>query len=87
MPCRRPALRQPVEEPLPELALVLGDEFPADLAEVLDRGDEARQQLVRQRPRLVAVPDREVVGAGGTLYGRHDSSSSRRPNASPRCGP
>ena len=25
--------------------------------------------------------------AGRTLYGRHDSSSSRFPNASPMCGP
>ena len=27
------------------------------------------------------------IGAGRTLYGRHDSSRSRRPNAIPRCGP
>jgi hypothetical protein len=39
------ALRQAVEEPLTQLALVLGDEFPTDLAEVLDRSHEARERV------------------------------------------
>ena len=63
-----------------------GDRVPPQRAEVVDRGDEAGEQLERRRAGLVAPADRDF-GAGRTLYGRHDSSSSRRPNASPRCGP
>ena len=41
---------------------MLEDEVPADVVEVLDRGDEAGEQLVRERAGLVAVSDGERVG-------------------------
>src|SRR5581483_10558488 len=58
----RAALRQSVEEPLPERALVRADRVPAELLEVVDRGDEAGEKLVRERPRLEAAPGRLVGG-------------------------
>jgi hypothetical protein len=58
-----PRVGEALEELLPALPLVLEHEVPADLVlQVLDRRDEAREQLVRERARLEAVPDREVVG-------------------------
>jgi hypothetical protein len=47
---------------LPEIVLVLEHEVPADAFQVLDGRDEAREQLVRERPGLVAVADGEHVG-------------------------
>ena len=80
--------RQPGEEPLrraraPSATIVV----PAERLDVLDRGDEARRAA-----RTASVPVSKrlpsgSIGAGRTLYGRHDSISSRRPNATPRCGP
>ena len=53
------AVRQPVEEALPELPLVGGDRLhPADRLEVRDRRREAGEELVRRRPGLEAAADR-----------------------------
>ena len=56
------AVGQAVEEPLPERALVRDDRLPADRVDVVDRGDEAGQQLVLAGAELVAVPDGMVRG-------------------------
>ena len=56
----RDVLRESVEEPLPELALVGDDRVPAERVDVVDRGDEAREQLVLRRAELEAVADRLV---------------------------
>ena len=64
----RAVRRQPVEEPLAELPLVGDDGVPAERAEVVDRGDEAGQRLVRERPGLEAVPER-LVRRGADLVG------------------
>ena len=48
---------QPVEEPLPERALVRLDRLPADALDVLDARDEAGEQLVRERSRLETGAD------------------------------
>src|SRR5207302_2768642 len=59
-PVEPAALRQAGEKALAELALPASDRVPADRAEVLDRGDEAGEELVRERARLVAVAERLV---------------------------
>ncbi len=51
------AVRQAVEEPLPEPTLVGEHGLPADRVDVVDRRDEACEQLVLARTELVAVPD------------------------------
>src|SRR6266576_262508 len=63
---QRAAVRQAVEEPLAQLALMCLDRFPADRVDVLDRCDEAREQLVRERPRLEPMPE-WLVGGGANL--------------------
>ena len=55
-------LGEAVEEALPELALVRDDRVPAERLDVLDRRDEAGEQLVLLRPVLEAVPDGLVRG-------------------------
>src|SRR5207245_1740274 len=55
-------LWQPGEEARAELGLPRGDGLPADRADVRDGGDEAGEQLVRQRARLEAVAERLVRG-------------------------
>jgi hypothetical protein len=62
----RAAVGQAVEEPLAQLALVRLNALPADRVDVLDRGDEAREQLVGERPRLEAMPER-LVGCRANL--------------------
>ena len=56
----RDVLRQSVEEPLPQLALVGDDRVPAERVDVVDRGDETGEQLVLRRAELEAVADRLV---------------------------
>ena len=56
----RDVLRQPVEEPLPQLALVGDDRVPAERVDVVDRGDEPGEQLVLRRAELEAMADRLV---------------------------
>jgi hypothetical protein len=63
---QRAAVRQAVEEPLAQFALVCLDRVPADRVDVLDRRDEAREQLVRERSRLEPMPER-LVGGGANL--------------------
>ena len=55
-------VREAVEEPLPERALVREHRVPADRVDVVDRGDEAGEQLVLAGAELVAVADRLVRG-------------------------
>src|SRR5439155_16898618 len=59
-PVEPAALRESGEEALPELALPAPDRVPADRAEVVDRRDEAGEELVGKRPRLVPVAERLV---------------------------
>ena len=49
---------QPSEEALAELPLPRLDRIEPERAEVVDGRDEPGQELVRQRSRLVAVPER-----------------------------
>src|SRR5581483_1329562 len=58
---QRPGAGQAGEEPFAELPLVRRDELPADVLEVLDRRDEAGEQLMRERAGLEAVADRERI--------------------------
>ena len=53
-------VRQSREEALAERTLVGANRIPADRLDVLDGGDEAREQLVRKRPGLEASPERLV---------------------------
>ncbi len=62
MPCRRQLSGRPARNRSPSARSCVRDELPADLVEVVDRRDEAGEQLVRERSRLVAVADRERVG-------------------------
>ena len=48
------------EKAFAQLAFVRADRVPADRLDVLDRSDEAGQQLVRERARLEAVAERLV---------------------------
>src|SRR5262249_20084388 len=57
---------KPGEEALPERALVPLDRSPADRVEVADGGDEAGEQLVGERPGLVAAARRRL-GRGADL--------------------
>ena len=50
-------LREPVEEPCAELPFVGHDRLPAERLDVLDRGDEAGEELVLQRAVLEAAAD------------------------------
>ena len=59
----RPGVGDPGEELLAEAALVRLDRVPAELVDVVDRGDEAGEQLVRERARLEARAD--GLGRGG----------------------
>ena len=58
-PSRSTSSRRPPRKRA-ERVLVRPDRVPADGVDVVHRGDEARKQLVRQRPELEAVPDRLV---------------------------
>ena len=60
------SVRQPGEEPLPERVLVRLDRIPAERVDVVHGRDEAREELVRERAELEAVPDR-LVGGGADL--------------------
>ena len=78
---------QPVEEPLPERALVGEHRVPADRVDVVERGDEPGEQLVLARPELVAVADGLVGGRAAPCTGATTPISSFFPNAMPMCGP
>src|SRR5215469_446098 len=54
------AVREAVEDALPERALVRPDRVPAEILEVLDGGNESGEQLVCERPGLEAGAHRLV---------------------------
>ncbi len=62
----RHPVREPGEEALGEVVLVGADRVPARLLDVLDRRDEAREELVLLRPGLEAGGER-IVGRGPHL--------------------
>src|SRR5437588_8813460 len=53
-------VREAGEKAFPELPLPGTDGVEPDRAEVIHRGDEPGEELVRERPRLVAVTERLV---------------------------
>ncbi len=59
---QRHVVGQACQEALAQRALVRPDRVPADRLDVLDRRDEAGEQLVRERSRLEAVTDRFARG-------------------------
>ena len=79
-------VRQPVEEALPERALVGDDRVPADRVDVVDGRDEAGEELVLAGAELESVADR-LVGGRAHLVRAPAPISSFFPNASPMCGP
>ena len=78
----RAAVGEAVEELLPERALVRLDRRPADRLDVLDRGDEAGEQLVRERAGLERMRRRAAPCTCATA-----PRGRRGRYASPRCGP
>ena len=75
------AVGEAVEEPLPERALVCEHRVPADRVDVVDRRDEAGEQLVLAGAELVAVADGLVGGRAAPCTGATTRSgpSCRRP--------
>jgi hypothetical protein len=50
IPVEGDAVGQTVEEPLPQITLMSTELVPVERLEVLDRGDEAGEELVLHRP-------------------------------------
>src|SRR5205807_9180762 len=80
------ALRQPGEKALAQRALLRGNRVVADRPDVVDRGDEAGEELVRQRPGFEAVSERLVRG-GANLVRPPALEELRAGERKPEVGP